>query len=58
VRELRGEDRRLLRAWKAGEARLNGYLEDYACLIEGLLELYQTTLRLAGLWQHRNSPRR
>ena len=43
LRELRGEDGRLLRAWKAGEARLNGYLEDYAYLIEGLLELYQTT---------------
>jgi uncharacterized protein YyaL (SSP411 family) len=34
---------RLLRTWKAGEAKLNGYLEDYAYLIEGLLELYQTT---------------
>ena len=43
LREMRGEDGRLLRAWKAGEARLNGYLEDYAYLIEGLLELYQTT---------------
>jgi hypothetical protein len=43
LRELRGADGRLLRAWKAGEARLNGYLEDYAYLIEGLLELYQTT---------------
>jgi uncharacterized protein YyaL (SSP411 family) len=32
-----------LRTWKAGEAKLNGYLEDYAYLIEGLLELYQTT---------------
>ncbi len=41
----------MLRTWKArpeqvegaGEAKLNGYLEDYAYLIEGLLELYQTT---------------
>jgi uncharacterized protein YyaL (SSP411 family) len=32
-----------LRTWKGGEAKLNGYLEDYAYLIEGLLELYQTT---------------
>ena len=27
-----------------GEAKLNGYLEDYTYLIEGLLELYQTTV--------------
>jgi uncharacterized protein YyaL (SSP411 family) len=43
LRELRQDNGRLLRTWKAGEAKLNGYLEDYACLIEGLLELYQTT---------------
>jgi len=41
--ELRQENGRLLRTWKAGEAKLNGYLEDYTHLIEGLLELYQTT---------------
>jgi uncharacterized protein YyaL (SSP411 family) len=48
LRELRQENGRLLRTWKrrpertegAGEAKLNGYLEDYAYLIEGLLELY------------------
>jgi uncharacterized protein YyaL (SSP411 family) len=41
----------LLRTWKArpesaegaGEAKLNGYLEDYRYLIEDLLELYQIT---------------
>ncbi len=43
LRELRQENGRLLRTWKGGEAKLNGYLEDYAYLIEGLLELYQTT---------------
>jgi uncharacterized protein YyaL (SSP411 family) len=43
LRELRQENGRLLRTWKAGEAKLNGYLEDHAYLIEGLLELYQTT---------------
>jgi uncharacterized protein YyaL (SSP411 family) len=41
--ELRQENGRLLRTWKAGEAKVNGYLEDYTHLIEGLLELYQTT---------------
>jgi uncharacterized protein YyaL (SSP411 family) len=51
LRELRQPNGRLLRTWKhrpeqgegAGEAKLNGYLEDYSYLIEGLLELYQTT---------------
>ena len=43
LRELRHENGRLLHSWKDGDARLNGYLEDYAYLIEGLLELYQTT---------------
>jgi uncharacterized protein YyaL (SSP411 family) len=51
LRELRQENSRLLRTWKrrpehaegAGEAKLNGYLEDYSYLIEGLLELYQTS---------------
>jgi len=50
LRELRRKDGRLHRSWKeppAGprptEAHINGYLEDYTHLIEGLLELYQTT---------------
>jgi uncharacterized protein YyaL (SSP411 family) len=43
LRELRQETGRLLRSWKDGKSKLNGYLEDYAYLIEGLLELYQTT---------------
>jgi uncharacterized protein YyaL (SSP411 family) len=41
--ELRTADGRLQRTWKDGRARLNAYLEDYAAVIEGLLELYQTT---------------
>jgi hypothetical protein len=43
LRELRQENGRLLRSWKDGEAKLNGHLKDYAYLIEGLIELYQTT---------------
>ncbi len=43
LQELRQENGRLLHVWTAGEVGFNGYLEDYACLIEGLLELYQTT---------------
>jgi len=34
---------RLLRTWKAGRAKLNGYLEDYAALIDALLTLYEAT---------------
>jgi len=37
------QDARLLRSWKDGVAKLNGYLEDYANLAEGLLALYETT---------------
>ena len=41
--QLRGSGGRLLRTWKGGAAKLNGYLEDYALYAEGLLELYQAT---------------
>jgi len=41
--QLREPGGRLQRTWKGGEAKLNGYLEDYALYAEGLLELYQTT---------------
>jgi uncharacterized protein YyaL (SSP411 family) len=34
-------DRRLLRRYRAGEAAIDGYAEDYAYLIFGLLELFQ-----------------
>jgi uncharacterized protein YyaL (SSP411 family) len=43
LREMRTPAGRLLRTWKDGRAKLNAYLEDYACVIEGLLEWYQTT---------------
>jgi uncharacterized protein YyaL (SSP411 family) len=33
----------LLRTYKDGVAKLNGYLEDYACLAEGLLTLYEAS---------------
>jgi uncharacterized protein YyaL (SSP411 family) len=41
---MRGGDGRLLRTWSAGsEAKLNGYLEDYSFLIDGLVSLYEAT---------------
>ncbi|MBP7687381.1 MAG: thioredoxin domain-containing protein [Thermoflexales bacterium] len=43
LREMRLPGGRLLRTWKDGRAKLNAYLEDYAAVIEGLIELYQTT---------------
>jgi len=34
---------RVWRTYKAGTSRIHGFLEDYACLSEAFLELYQTT---------------
>ena len=39
---------RLLRSWREGEAKLLGYLEDYACVADGLLALHEATLE--GRW--------
>lgn len=42
--ELREKDGgRVLRTWKDGVAKLNGYIEDYANLADGLIELYQAS---------------
>ena len=40
---MRDGDGRLLRTYNASEARLNGYLEDHAFLLEALLTLYEAT---------------
>lgn len=40
LREL-VRDGRLLRTWKDGQAHLNGYLEDYMFLADGLLAVYE-----------------
>ena len=39
----------LLRTYKDGKAKLNGYLEDYACFIDGLISLYESTGKLRWL---------
>ena len=36
-------DRRLLRSWKDGRAQLDAYLDDYAYLLNALLDLYEVT---------------
>ncbi|MSR56238.1 MAG: thioredoxin domain-containing protein [Planctomycetaceae bacterium] len=38
---LRNPDGSLLHSFKDGQARFNGYLDDYTCLIDGLVDLYQ-----------------
>jgi uncharacterized protein YyaL (SSP411 family) len=38
-------DGRLRRSYKDGRARFNGYLEDYACVVDGLVELYEATFK-------------
>ncbi len=37
------KDGRLLRTYKDGQAKLNGYLEDYSFMAHGLLALYEAT---------------
>lgn len=46
--KLTTADGRLLRTYRNGKAHLNAYLEDYACLGEALLTLYEA----GGNWQH------
>jgi len=41
--QMMDENGRLYRTHKDGRSKLNGYLEDYANLIDALLELYQST---------------
>ncbi len=43
LRELRDADGRLLRAYNDGGARLDGYLEDHALLLEALIALFEAT---------------
>jgi len=47
------KDGRLLRTYKSGQAKLNGYLEDYAYVIEGLLAAYEATFELKFFTQAR-----
>jgi uncharacterized protein YyaL (SSP411 family) len=40
---MRGADGRLLHTFKDGAARLNAYLDDYASVIDALVDVYQAT---------------
>ncbi|MCH9652561.1 MAG: DUF255 domain-containing protein [Planctomycetes bacterium] len=50
---MRDEKGHLYRSYRAGQARLNAYLDDYAFLVRGLLALYQTTGKQQWLDQAR-----
>jgi uncharacterized protein len=43
LERMRGEHGRLLRTFSAGKAALDGYLEDYALLLEALLALFEAS---------------
>lgn len=43
LKTLRTADGKLLHSYKDGQARFNAYLDDYACLIDGLVDLFQAT---------------
>ena len=43
LERMRSDKGRLLRSYKDGHARHNAYLDDYAALIAGLLDLYEAT---------------
>ena len=42
-------DGRLRRSYKDGRPRFNGYLEDYACVVDGLVALYEATFETRWL---------
>lgn len=41
--DLRREDGRLLHTWRHGKAKIDAYLDDYGCLANGLISLYEAS---------------
>ena len=56
--EMRDADGRLLRTYNDGEAKLNGYLEDHAFLLEALVALYEATFEPRWLRRRPRARRR
>ena len=54
IRNLKTADGFLLRTYKDGQAKLNGYLEDYAFFADGLIELFQATGNSRWLTEAKN----
>ncbi len=50
---LAGDGGRLLRSWRDGRKGGPGYLDDYACMAEACLTLYETTFELRWLREAR-----
>ena len=51
--ELTGDRGRLLRSWRDGRKGGPGYLDDYACMADACLTLYETTFDLRWLREAR-----
>ena len=49
LRQLRRPDGRLLHRYREGEVALPGYVDDYAFLVWGLIELYEATFQVRYL---------
>ena len=49
LKNLRTSDGRLLRRYRNGEAAYPGYLDDYAFMVWGLIELYEATFEVSYL---------
>jgi uncharacterized protein YyaL (SSP411 family) len=49
LQEMRREDGRLLARYRDGEAAFPGYVDDYAFLVWGLIELYEATFEIRYL---------
>ncbi|MDY7034681.1 MAG: thioredoxin domain-containing protein, partial [Thermodesulfobacteriota bacterium] len=49
LKELRGEEGRLFRRYRDGDVAYPGYLDDYAFLVWGLMDLYEATFDISYL---------